>query len=159
VVGTCSVALGATYNYVLRPVVELIERWVPGMGRLKRAAAIWAVVVLIMGMCIGFIVAAEAGMGVLATLAMGAFGLILVPYVVFANPVLWPAIAIDLWIMSTVLVVFDAIGSWGESKGFWKPLLFTTWPGMVEWLAPAGTVNPVTGEVLHPQLLPQTASA
>ena len=154
-VGYC---LHSVNHYLLSPVIGTVERWVPCAGKLRSAAGIWCVVVLIMGMCIGFLVAAEAGLGVMATLAMGAFGIVLVPYVVFSTPALWPAIALDLWIMSTILVVFDAIGDWSESRGFWKPLLFSLWPGMVESLSPVGTVHPTTGEILNVPL-PQPTTA
>lgn len=157
VFGYASYVVGTAYNYTLKPLLDFVERYVPFAGQIRSASRIWFVVMLIMGALIGGLMAAEAGLGIFMSLGMVLLGVVLIPWILATNPVLWPAIAIDLWIISGIYTLIDALfAKFSEGKPFFKSWLFLVVPGWAEMLAPAGTVNPITGEVLNEKNIVET---
>lgn len=146
------------YSWTLGPALDFVERWVPGMGSLRACSKWYALGMLLMSLALGVLFGATMGYGILGSLAMMLAAPFIVAFVLVTSPTLWPSVVLDLYIISNFFNVVDALSDkFADGKPFWKSLLFRTAPGWCDMLAPAGTINPVTGEVLHD--LPAGATA
>lgn len=149
------------YDHTLRPVLDWAEHWIPFFGEFRSCARVYAVVLLILGAVIGALVAAEVGLGFFASLAMMAYGVVLIPYIVVTTPSLWLPILFDIWWVSGICITCYAVIDWAfgvyGDQGFWRSYAYRAWPGMYEFLSQryanwkdAEVVIPITGEVLEP---------
>jgi hypothetical protein len=119
--------------------LSLIERWVPGAGRLRSAAFWYTLGMLITGLVLGGLIFAQAGYSLpMVLIGMLYVGLVLVPFIILTTPAMWIKMLIDLWVISCIFTVIDTFCAWleGRSKhGFWMTLVHNMIPGLYEAVA------------------------
>lgn len=127
--------LGAINAWVVEPVFSRIERWIPFTGQIREIMPWYGLGLLLVGAVVGALVAGQAGMGILGTFGMMAYGIALIPWIIVTTPSLWLSILTDLWILSSLCIVFEAGACWIEGRGFFKPLLQLSFPGWYDLVA------------------------
>jgi hypothetical protein len=155
VIGACTHVLdyaiyGAwvAYSYTLQPVLVFMERWVPGMSRLRNAIRTYMAVSTVIGAVIGLSIAVSAGASPFVVLGMMVLGAVLMPWIMLTTPAIWGLIALDIWFLSSVIILIDTtFDKWFDPRvSFWQLLGYRACPGLFEY---AMGLNPETGELVH----------
>lgn len=121
------------WSYTGEPVFDFIERWIPGMGRIRSAIRWYTLWAIIVG---AVVVGTLAGTTVLSTLGWMAYGAVLLPWIMLTTPALWGQIAMDLYTISAIFIAIDVfIAKVAFGRPFWAGLVHDLWPGGYEFIA------------------------
>jgi hypothetical protein len=121
------------WSYTGEPVFDFIERWIPGMGRIRSSIRWYSLWTVLVG---AIVVGTLIGTTFLTTLYGMALGAVLLPWIMITTPAIWGTIALDLYIISVVFIAVDVVMhkiAW--NRPFWANLAHELWPGGYEFIA------------------------
>ena len=120
------------WSYTGEPVFDFIERWIPGMGRIRSSIRWYSLWTVLVG---AIVVGTLVGTTFLTTIYGMALGAVLLPWLMLTTPAIWGTIALDLYIISVMFIVIDAIFlKVGFGLPFWATLGRNLWPGGYEFI-------------------------
>jgi hypothetical protein len=122
------------YAYTVDPMFNFIEKWVPGAACVREVFPWYLLGMALVSMIIVGSLAIEAGYGLLAVPLMIA-GAVLVPLLVFSTPAFWPQFIVDMWFLSVLFNLIDAIEDTIRGRaGFLASFAYRMWPGVGDYV-------------------------